>query len=104
MDLVKEVDIIIENHSAVERGELPLLERTRFLAAKGLSARRLTLLEKYRAAGYPDIPVFAELMGISEGALNGRLFRIRERLNVDNNAQLASLLTVLSGYGAHRRV
>ena len=102
-NLLEEVKIIIENRLAAERGELSL-GRTRFLDAKGLFPDQLELLETYRANGYPDLPRLSKLTGISTSALSDRFLRIRERLNVENMAQLAALLTALSGYGTRQQI
>jgi len=74
-----------------------------YLRSRRLRLDQRELLERFAEAGYPLPKELGFDMGRSENAIHKSLARIRRRLELENNAQLVNLLTVLSGYGARCR-
>ena len=70
-----------------------------YLRSRRLCFEQRMLLEAFSEAGYPLPKELGFDIGRSENAINKSLARIRNRLDLENNAQLVHLLTVLSRYG-----
>ncbi len=78
------------------------MENSTFIFDRELSVSQINLIETYINADYPDLTGLANIMGLSAHVVGNRMKRIRARLGVNSNAQLAGLLTALFGYGARR--
>lgn len=66
-----------------------------YLRSRGLTNKQITLLSAYTDLGYPPEKRFAQEIGIPGEAIQKRLSRIREKLDVETMVQLARLLTIL---------
>ena len=74
-----------------------------FLKSRDLNEQQLELLSIYSKEGYPTLLDLAKKLGTNKSTLSKSFLRIEKRLGVENRVQLASLLTIVSGYGARYR-
>ena len=70
-----------------------------YLRSRRLCLDQRSLLEAFAGSGYSLPKELGFDLGRSENSIQKSLARIRARLELDNNAQLVRLLTVLSGFG-----
>jgi DNA-binding CsgD family transcriptional regulator len=71
----------------------------RFLRSAGLTDEQIDALRVWAELGFPDNKALAGRLGISENAASKLVRRAEEKLGVEERAQLAGKLTVLSGFG-----
>ena len=74
-----------------------------FLRSRGLGPDQIRFLELFLADRFPRLKDFSQRLGLSETNITKRLSRIREKLDLDNMAQLAHVLTTLSFFHTRKR-
>jgi DNA-binding NarL/FixJ family response regulator len=74
-----------------------------YLRSAGLTAESIDVLVSFAEAGFPENKPFADRIGRTVAATSKMITRAEEKLGLSNRAQLARLLTILSGFGLRGR-
>lgn len=80
----------------------PLVDGS-FFKSRGCCEEWRNTLRLWVDLDLPDLKVFAGQIGSSYDSVRQRFFKIRKKLEIENNYQLAILAGILTGYGARLR-
>jgi DNA-binding NarL/FixJ family response regulator len=86
-----------------QRAALDMEAHGRFLRSAGLTSDQICVLCAFVALGFPDNKLLADRLEMTVAATSKTITRAEEKLGLENRAQLARLLTVLSGFGLRER-
>jgi DNA-binding NarL/FixJ family response regulator len=94
------VNLIVKRFDGGPRGELrpTRVDEVCFFRCVGFKKTDCLYMQKYYDMNFPSFDALAKAMGASHDAVKNRFLRIRNRLGIRNNQQLAAVLTACSFY------
>lgn len=75
-----------------------------YLRSRGIKDFQLGILRDFIASGFPKEKELSRITGRSENAIWKQFHLIRDKLGLENNTQLAHILTILSGYSRKQQL